>query len=77
MRAVRSSRRLSSSATRVGFGSLRLRGGAGVCEEHGFRNRWHLQAGLALISLDHADSSVGLEWAKAASEPWEAFGKGR
>jgi hypothetical protein len=48
MRAERSSRRRSSSATRVGFGPLRLRGGAGICEEHGLRSRWHLETGLAV-----------------------------
>lgn len=50
MRAERSSSRLSSSATLVGFGSLRFRAGAGVCEEHGFLRRWHLQTKLALLT---------------------------
>lgn len=41
-RAVRAPSRRSSSATRVGLGSFRLRGGAGVCCEQGLLRRWQL-----------------------------------
>lgn len=41
-RAVKSSRRFSSSATRVILGAFLLRGGAGVCAEHDLLSRWHL-----------------------------------